>query len=67
MFLNGKILEEKLQATMSKYGIKSMDADVLEMLSDAIKQKYTTIITDLIDISRCHHSTAYLSQKQSVP
>jgi hypothetical protein len=25
------------------------------------------MITDLIDISRCHHSTAYLSQKQSIP
>ena len=67
MFLNGKILEEKLQSTMSKYGLKNMDMDVMEMLSDAIKQKYTTIITDLIDVSRSHHSTAYLSQKQSIP
>lgn len=41
MFLNGRILEEKLQSTMSKYGIKNMDADVIEMLSDAIKHKYT--------------------------
>ena len=52
---------------MSKFGIKNMDSEVMEMLSDAIKQKYTTIITDLIDISRSHHSTAYLSQKQSLP
>jgi hypothetical protein len=37
MFLNGKILEEKLQSTMSKYGIKSMDSDVIEMVSEAIK------------------------------
>jgi hypothetical protein len=37
MFLNGKILEEKLHSTMSKYGIKSMDSDVIEMVSEAIK------------------------------
>jgi hypothetical protein len=63
MFLYGKVLEEKLQMTMAKYGLKTMDSDVIEMLSEAIKQKYTTIITDLIDTSRIHHSTAYLSQK----
>lgn len=67
LFLNGKILEEKIRATMSKYGLREMDEEVIEMVSNAMKLKYTNMLTDLIEISRSHHSAAYLSQKQSLP
>ena len=44
LFLNPKILEEKLRMTMSKYGIKNVDLSVMQLMSDSIKTKYTNII-----------------------
>lgn len=63
MFLYGKILEEMVHTTRAKYGLKSIDPEVLDMISEAAKHKYTSLITDLIETSRCNNSTSYLSQK----
>lgn len=67
MFLNYKILEEKVQSTMSKFGIRHMDSDVLFMINDAIKSKYIQILQELISISRSSQSNSYLTNKNSQP
>jgi hypothetical protein len=41
MFLSHKILEETMKDAMIKYGIRSIDPEVLFMISDAMKVKYT--------------------------
>lgn len=38
--------------TLAKYGLRAMDYDVMPMLSDAMKHRYSEIITELIEISR---------------
>lgn len=67
MFLNYKVLEERLKSTMHKYGIRDMDYEVMFMINDAMKHKYTDIIKDLIQISRSSQSNAYLTHKNSMP
>ena len=56
-----------MNSTMRKYGIQHMDPDVLFLISDALKNKYSSIIQELIDISRSSQSNSYLSSKSSMP
>lgn len=65
MFLNHRVLEEQLRGVMSRYGVKDIDPDVLFLISDAMKQRYTNIITELISISRSSQSNSYLTNKKS--
>lgn len=44
-----------------------MDYDVMNMVNDAIKTKYTNMISDLIEVVRSSQNTAYLSHKQTQP
>jgi hypothetical protein len=44
-----------------------MDPEILFVLSDAMKNKFTQIIKDLISISRSSHSYSYLTHKNSLP
>ena len=67
MFLNAKILEENLASTLVKHGLRNMDADVPFMLNDAIKQKFTELLTDLVAVSRSAQSNSYLVNKNSQP
>ncbi|CDW83759.1 UNKNOWN [Stylonychia lemnae] len=67
MFLNYRVLEEKLRQTMSKYGIRNMDPEIMFLISEAMKTRYTSIITDLIAISRSSQSNSYIITKNSVP
>lgn len=48
MFLNYKILQERLKSTMTRYGIKEMDNEIMYMISDSMKNKYTEMIKELI-------------------
>jgi len=66
MFLNPKVLEERLNQVMSKYGIKRMDPEIMFMISEAMKSRYTNIITDLISISRSSQSNSYIITKNSI-
>ena len=50
---------------MSKYGVKHLNPEVLEIVNDSMKKKYTDIVTELIDISRSSQSQSYLSHKAS--
>jgi len=67
MFLNPRILEDKLSFIMIKYGIRGMDSDIMFMINDAIKEKYSNIITELVTISRSAKSDSYLVNKNSHP
>lgn len=67
MFLNHKILEEMLRSIMSKYGIRHMDPEIMFMISEAMKSRYTSIIQELISISRSSQSNSYLINKNSIP
>jgi len=51
---------------MSKYGIANMDPEVMFMVSDAMRNKYTEVIKNLISISRSSQSNAYLLHKNSL-
>ena len=52
MFLNNRILEDRLKNAMHKYGIQQMDPEILFIMSEAMKNKYTEMIKELITISR---------------
>ena len=51
---------------MSKYGLRNMDNEVMFMISEAMKCRYTNIIQELIAISRSSQSNSYLINKNSV-
>ena len=67
MFLNYRVLEEKVRGMMSRYGIRNMDPEIMFMMSEAMKSRYTNIIQDLIAISRSSQSNSYLINKNSTP
>lgn len=52
---------------MAKYDLKKMDSGCLQLLSEAIKQKYQSMIGDLISVSRASSSFNYVSNKNSIP
>ena len=61
MFLNPAILEDKLKRTLAKYGLRTMDLDVMSIVSEAAKNKFSEIISSLIEINRSNHNLGYIS------
>lgn len=47
--------------------MRGFDPEILLMISDAAKAKYTNIIQELISISRSSQSNSYLVNKNSQP
>jgi hypothetical protein len=52
MFLNPKILEERIKENLQKYGLNGVDPEIMFMINDAMKHKFTDIIKELIKIHR---------------
>ena len=65
MFLNPKVLDERLKDYMHKYGINQLDPEVHFMINDAMKHKFTEIIKELIKIHRTQNQCSYLQNKNS--
>ena len=50
---------------MTKYGIKSKDEDVLELISSSLQTKFKGIAKDLIDIGRYSQISFYLTSSKN--
>mmetsp|Transcript_1693 Transcript_1693/g.1618 ORF Transcript_1693/g.1618 Transcript_1693/m.1618 type:complete len:214 (-) Transcript_1693:528-1169(-) len=66
-FLTTPLLEERVKMAMSKYDLKKLDSGCLQLFNDAIKQKYSSMVNELIQISRSSASFNYVYNKQSLP
>ena len=64
-FLNGRVLDERVSSTMTKYGIKYKDDDVLDMISSALQTKFKGMAKDLVDIGRYSQISFYLTNSKN--
>jgi hypothetical protein len=70
MFLNYPVLNQIIESTMRKYGLRNsgnefacVDPEILLMLNKAAEIRYTKIIRDLIEISRSQHALQFINKK----
>lgn len=64
-FLNGKVLDDRIQGAMAKYGLKYKDDDVMDMISQSLQSKFKDMLKNVIDVGRYSQISFYLTNSKT--